>query len=279
MADNITLPTGETIATGEINSSHYQKFMDFEDIVALGLVPGWSTISAMGERETMTVVTGGEDICRMNELNPASSDTESLLTPGSGGVSLSIYCEDADDAAGGIGVQEVTIDYIDTSYAEQTVVVATNGTTAVSTGVTDAVFVNDMYATSMGSNKTAVGNIHCFESGTTSSIFNFIIAGGNKSLVPHRMCPDGCQLLIKGWHCEETNSDRIFYKIRSTDVNGVLNTGIFTFIDSHNCKNSASGWLPLNHVVPARSIIKVSGWALTANAIGNCGWRGFKVAL
>ncbi|MCP5002678.1 MAG: hypothetical protein GY941_01810, partial [Planctomycetes bacterium] len=119
--------------------------MGLDELVALGLVPGWSIMQGMGEREDMAVVPAGEDICRMNELSPAPSNVSRLLTPSTSGEALSIYCEDATDTAAGVGIQEVTIDYIDTSYAAQSTTVATNGGTA-STGITDAVFVNDIYA-------------------------------------------------------------------------------------------------------------------------------------
>ncbi len=274
--DNITLPTGEIVATEQLGTDHYQKTMDFDAMVALGKVSGWTYWHAMGERENMLIVTAGEDICRMNELSPASSNVSRLLTPDSGGEALSIYSESANDTAAGTGVQEVRIHYIDTNYDQQTVDVATNGGTA-STGIT-AVFVNDMYAIDVGSNGVAVDNIHCHKTGTASSIYSFIIQGGNKSLVPHRMVPDGYKLILKGWHADETKSDRIVFRIRSTDMYGSLNSGVFCFKDTaYLCKN-ASSWLPLNQVIPARSVVKVTGWSDTVAAEGSIGWWGYLVA-
>ncbi|MCP4989157.1 MAG: hypothetical protein GY928_24790, partial [Colwellia sp.] len=178
----------------------------------------------------------------------------------------------------GVGIQEVTIDYIDTSYAAQSTTVATNGGTA-STGITDAVFVNDIYASAIGSNGVAVGNIHVHKTGTTTSIYNFIIAGGNKSLVPHRMVPDGHKLLLKGWHTEEAQGKRISFRLRSTDIHGVLNEGIFIFKGVAYCNKSQTGWVPLNVTIPARSIAKVTGWSDAADAEGSCGWWGYLVAI
>ncbi len=277
MADSVRLPTADDVATHVINGKHYQATIGMEEMVALGLVPGWSIMRGMGERESMTVVAAGEDICRMNELSPLSSNPARLLTPSTAGEALSIYCENGADTAAGTGAQEVRIHYIDTSYAQQTQDVATNGGTK-STGITDAIFVNDVYTIDVGTDGVAAGNIHVFKTGTTSSIYNFIIAGGNKSLVPHRMVPDGYNLLLKGWHVEEGQSKRIVFRIRSTDMYGVLNEGVFCFKDTHYCKQTSSGWLPLNETIPARSIVKISGWGDASGAEGSCKWWGYLVA-
>ncbi len=277
MADQVTLPTNDDIATHVINGKHYQAIIPFEDMVALGLVPGWSIMKGLGEREQMLKVVTGEDICRMNELNPSPADVTMMPAPTPSGESLSLYCRDSDDAAGGVGVEEVTIEYIDTSYAPQTKVVATNGGTTT-TGITDSVFVNDVYSSGVGAMPgMAVGNIHVFKTGDTSTIYNFIIKGGNKSLVPHRMVPDGHKLLLKGWHVEEAQGKRINFRLRSTDMNGVLLTDVFCFKDINYCNKSQSGWLKLNDTIPARSIVKVSGWGDVGGAEGSCGWWGYLV--
>ncbi len=268
---------GDDSSLTRVTQANPLPIMSLEELVGLGLTAGWSVMSAMGEREDMTVAAAGEDICRMNELSPASSDTDRLLTPSSSGEALSIYSESGSDSAVGAGVQEVSIDYIDSNYDQQTAVVATNGGTA-STGITNAVFVNDVYATAVSSNGVAVGNIHVHKTGTASSIYNFIIAGGNKSLVPHRMVPDGHKLLVKGWHTEEAQGRRINFRLRSTDIKGVLNEGVFIFKDVAYCNKSQTGWVPINITIPARSIVKVTGWSDTGGAEGSCGWWGYLVA-
>ncbi len=300
MTDNVRISAGTddgaTIALDDIGGVHHQRVkvqygedgsatdvsytnpipvMSFKDAVILGLVPGWSHHKAMGERENQTVQVDGEDICRMNELTPKSSNRQRLLTPSSSGEALSIYCEDTDDTAGGSGVEEVTIKWIDVNYDAQTTTVATNGGT-VSTGITNAVFVNDFYSSAVDG--VSAGNIHCFKTGTVASIYNFIIKGGNKSLVPHRMIPDGHKAILLGWHVEEAQGKRINFRIRSTDMDGVLTDGVFLFKDPFYANKSASGWLPLDELIPARSIIKVTGWSDVAGAEGSCGYKYYLVA-
>ncbi len=301
MADNVELNAGSggaTTATDEISGVHHQRIkiqhgadgsatdvstasplpvMDFDRMVALGLVDGWSHMNAMGERESMLVVTAGEDICRMNELSPASSNVSRLLSPSTLGEQMTVYSEDANDTAAGTGVQEVTIKYIDSNFDQQTAILATNGG-SVNTTPTDIVFINDFYASAVGSNGVSEGNIHIHQTGTTSSIYNFIIQGGNKSLVPHRMVPDGHKLVITGWHCEEGQGRRVVFRIRSTDMNGALLSGVYCFKDTCYLSRTTSGWMPLNQVVPARSIVKVTGWSDQAASEGSCAWRGYLVA-
>ena len=101
--------------------------------------------------------------------------------------------------------------------------------------------------------------------------------GGNKSLVPHRMVPTGKTLILKSWHASEGQQKRVAFRLRSTDMNGVLRPGVFCFKDSAYLRGGASGNLTLNIPVPALSIVKVSAWASESDGYASCAWWGILV--
>jgi len=88
------------------------------------------------------------------------SFTGGTLVYPTGAESLEIVSASANDTAAGTGTQEVTIDYLNTSYVEQSVTVATNGGT-VTTGITDFFrpIGNGLVSSAWGSGLENDGNI------------------------------------------------------------------------------------------------------------------------
>ena len=247
---------------------------DYFSEVSLGNIAGHSIMSAMGERENMSAVATGEDIWRGNELSPAPASDDSIPTPPDIGEQMTVVSENANDNPAGDGIGEVLIHYIDASGGEQEESVTLNGTTPVNTVATDIRFVNDMYATSVGTHGVARDHIKIYATSDSGLVYNMIAQGGNKSLVPNRMVPAGKSLVLKGWHAEEAQSKRMAFRMRSTDMNGVLLPGIFCFKGVAYMKLSSSGELTLNASIPALSIVKVSGWGDQAGSEGSVGWWG-----
>jgi len=242
--------------------------------VARGDVRGKSMMYAFGEAEDMGTTASGEDIWRGGELSQAPSSVTEIPTPASGGETLAVVSESADDKSDGTGVQKVTLAYLDTSGVEQTEEVTLNGATPVPTDATDIMFVNDMYSTQVGSGGVAAGNIAVHKSGTVASVYNMIAEGGNKSMVSQRMVPAGKKLTVVGWHAAETKGKRVNMRIRATAYDGVLLSGIYLFKDVAYINKTTTGWLPVYFVAPALSIVKVTGWPDVADAEVSCSWRG-----
>jgi len=250
---------------------------DYYSEVAAGNVSGSSIMRALGERESMGTTAAGEDLWRGNELSavpsaPASHTT--IPTPDSAGEQMTLICEDANDTSAGTGIQEVTIEYLDATGAEQTTTVTTNGTTGVDLTPATVRFINDMYASAVGSTGVAAGHIRVYKKTDDTLVYNMIAAGGNKSLVPHRMVPLGKYLILKGWHADEAQKKRVNVRIRSTDMEGVLLPGVFCFKDAGYYNQTTSGYLPLNTKIPALSIVKISAWPDAVGAEAGCSWWG-----
>jgi len=235
---------------------------------------GARTMSAMGEFESGNVDAAGEDVCRWEDV----SGPARLPTPAAVGEQMSIVSDDnADNGATATGVLTIRMDYLDANGNEQIEDVTLNGTTPVTTTATDMRFVNDIYALTVGSNGVAEGNIAVYKTGgaIATDLYQIIGAGGNKSLVPHRMVPAGKTLYLQGWHCEEAQAKRAAFRIRSTDMNGVLIPGVFCFKDVAYLNGNVSGERSLHGIpVPSLSIVKVSHWDDAALAEGSCGWWG-----
>ncbi|MCP4937330.1 MAG: hypothetical protein GY927_24755 [bacterium] len=256
-----------------------QFTQDFILEVAKGNVAGHSIMSAMGEWEGGSVDVDGEDCCRWVDFTP--DGPARLPTPAPAGEQMTVISEsNADNGATATGVLTIRIHYLDDNGDEQTEEKTLNGTTGVNTTATDIRFVNDMYALTVGDNGVAEGNIAIYKQGDTipNTLYCMIAAGGNKSLVPHRMVPLAKTLYLQGWHTEISSNDRCAMRIRSTDMNGVLLPGVFCFKGDAYVAKAASGELSLHSVpVPALSIVKVSHWDDQGGSEGSCGWWGVLV--
>ncbi len=84
---------------------------DFKTQVALGNVPGWAIMNAMGESEDMATTATGEDIWRGNDLTPAPTSTTTIPTPSPAGEQMTVVSEsNADNGATVTGVLTARIE-------------------------------------------------------------------------------------------------------------------------------------------------------------------------
>ena len=244
--------------------------------ISQGIVPGHRLMNAMGEFESGNVNAAGEDVCRSEDV----SGPVRLPTPADAGEQMTVASDDVADASAGTGVKTIRIHYIDNAGAEQTEDIIMNGTTGVDTVAINIRFVNDMYALTVGSNGVAEGNITIIKKGgaIATDLYNLIALGGNKSLVPHRMVPVGKTLYLQEWGATEGNGKRTAFRLRSTDMYGVLIPGVFCFKGVAYLNSAASGPIALPNIpIPALSIVKVSYWSVTTNAEGSCNWWGILI--
>ncbi len=246
-----------------------------------GSVIGHSVIVALGEYENgnRNVVTG-EDVTRSEEVGGPGR----LPTPSITGEQFTVVSTSAQDSAAGTGVRTVRLYIIRAADgAEYTEDVTLNGTTGVDTTITDGIFINDMHAIpTVGSNGVAEGNITVYKKGGTiaNDLYQFLVAGGNKSLVPHRMVEAGYTLYLTTWQCTQAQaSKRATYRIRSTDMHGVLMDGVFLFKDVLYLGGpDSSGSVDLFYTpIPEYSIVKVTHWSDADGTEGSCSYGGIKV--
>jgi hypothetical protein len=253
--------------------------LEFKVRVQQGLVPGMSIMSAMGEREQIQTTAAGEDLTRMNELAVAPTSHLLVPTPSFQGEGMSFKSESTEDTPAGAGAAEVTIEYIDAAGREQTEVKPTNGTTLVALTATDIRFVNDFYVSALGATNTtgvATGRIFIHKTGTAGLVYNMIAAGGNKSLVPHRMVPAGKKLLLQhSVKSEKSGAKRCTVRLRSDCTpSGVRQAGVFLFKSTGMFDGSGVPF-ELGDTIPALSVVKASAWASAQPAEAAITWWGY----
>ena len=248
---------------------------DFLIEVAANKVDNYSIMEAFGERENVGTTTAGEDITRMNDLTPAPASHTTIPTPAAAGEQMTIISESALDGTSlNTGIQEVEIHYLDADGNPQTELKTMNGTTGVNTTATNIRFIQYMHATVVGTGGVAAGHIKIYKTGTVNLVYCMIAQGGNMSLLPHRMVPLGKKLILLGWHASEATGKRQAIRIRSTDNEGVILTGIFNFKDTFYLNKTVGVNNFLHQALPALAIVKVSSWANVTGGEVACGWNG-----
>ncbi len=254
---------------------------DFITSVALGLIPGHKIMRALGEREGMGTTGAGEDITRMNDLSPAPTSHVLVPTPAAAGEQMAVVSESSSDAgAASAGASTVEIDYLDASGDEQTTTVTMNGTTGVNLTPSNVRFVQEMHVKTLGSANTtgvAVGPIKIYKTGSVGLVYSMIDAGGNMSMVPHKMVPAGKTLALRMWAPSEAQGKRVAVRIRADcnhAVPPVRQAGVHLFKSTVYLNRTAPGDIPLAYTIPSLSIIKVSGWPDVNGADVGVHWWG-----
>jgi len=248
---------------------------DFKAKVLKGDVPGWSILRGFGEREGMGVPTNGCDVWRGNDSGVGGDDLIPLID--SAGIQISVKSSSANDTSAGTGVRTIRLHYIKADGTEDSEDLVMNGTTGVTTTDTDIVHVQTLHALTVGSNTVAAGNITAYAT-VGGDVYNLIALGGNMSMTMPRMVPAGHKLLVMGWDAEISSNDRIAFRLRSTDDEGVLIEGVFLFKDAAYMAKSNSGQLQALFTAPAFSIVKVSAWPDQTGGECSASWWGYLVA-
>jgi len=251
---------------------HIKRNAEIE--IARGNTPGASVFGGLGERESMAVVVTGEDIWRGNELTPAPTSHTTIPTPSALGEQMTVVSENANDTSAGTGVRTLEIHFIDEAGNAQVETVTMNGTTPVNTVSTKIRFVNHMNTKTVGTNTVAAGHIKIYKTGSVGLVYSMIAKGGNMSLVSNRMVPRGHTLILTGWHGTEAQGKRVALRVRSTDMDGVLLPGVFTFKDTVYLNKTSSGHMDDAIKIPAFSIVKISGWGDATGAEVSVAWSG-----
>ena len=249
------------------------------EVINAGEFLGWE----YGERDSVLAAsTNGEDIWRGNELSATPSAPAShvlIPKPADAGEAMAVISEDAQDGVAGTGIREITIEYLSATGAPATTTVTMNGLTAVALTPLTVRFVQNMYASEVGSGGVAAGNIRIYKVADNTLVYNMIAAGANISTVPHRMVPKGKTLFLKGYiPTEATAAKRC--RIRpmadcSAPISGLTakQGGIYRFLNGAAIDGPGAE-MPLFDNVPELSIVKGMAWTKVDNAEVGFTWWG-----
>jgi len=232
----------------------------------------WSTLSAIGERDSIGSVITGSDVWHYTGL-------DAMPIPNVAGELMELVSTDAQDSATGTGVQKVLVHYLDPDGVPGMEEVTMNGLTPVPifSPNSNIRFVQDIHSTQVGSNGVAEGDIHIRSVSTPANVYDMIKAGGNMSLSISKMVPAGKTLHITRWGASASGKYPVTLRLRSTDHHGQLYEGTFLFKDTATLENSSYSrewskeeWFD----IPELSIVKVSAWTSQPGANIAAHWSG-----
>lgn len=118
-----------------------------------------------------------------------------VFPPSSGG-KVSISSTSESDSTAGTGIRSVLINYLDTSFAEQSTYVLLNGTSTRDTVASDIIRVNSFRAADAGSGGVAAGTISCHATSGATPIYRQIMAGNTRPRAAIYTVPLGETLYI-----------------------------------------------------------------------------------
>ncbi len=231
---------------------------DFFLEVARGNVTGMKGYSIPGRKDGVGI-TVLEDI----------TETGNTVMPRPAGTSLEVASAHASDDISGVGVQEVSIHYLDANGYEQDVAAKTNGSGVTAVG-TDMHDIQWIHSSDVGATGVAVGDI-TLQSVGGGTVYEQISAGGNQSLTSRFKVPNGKIGYILGWQASAVGR-KIDFRLRA-DVHRadreLLNL-VFNFQDTTVLDQVASGWIPFRIPLkcPELSTIKISGLSFTGTGDG-----------
>ena len=159
-----------------------------QDLVSSGAYAQRTYVKVFGKSTTVGTTSAYYDLWMGNTT---------VYRPPSTAISMQIVSSSTSDTSGGSGVQQVTINYLDSSYNPQTIVVTMNGTTAVSLGVS-VLRVNKMYASTVGSTGYPVGNITLQNNAGTIQ-YAYIEAGRNSAQQVYFTVPANKTFYLSQW--------------------------------------------------------------------------------
>ena len=249
--------------------------------IARGVVPGYAILRGFGERDSIGTTAQGEDLTRINELSatPSSPASDTFIPrPAEAGEQMTVISEsDADNGGSATGILTLRVVYLDGSGNQQQTTVTLNGQAAVDLTPSDVMFVQEMHALTVGSNTVAEGHIRIYKKSDATLVYNMIAAGGNQSLVPHRMVPAGKMLYLRKWFASEaTNAKRVRVRLRAdctNEIPPVRQADVFLF-KSVTAIDSSGSPFDLAYAIPALSVVKASAWAQVSGAEASINWWG-----
>jgi hypothetical protein len=254
-------------ATGSITITGYDKMSTLIEVSRTGLYRGSTAylFNIMGSRTAWVNNTDLHDAC---EFLTSSAGQQTYSNP-STAYQLDLVSSNAQDSSadsGGIdgtGVRKVRVVYINNNGAiTDTGAIALNGTTGVTAIASNCAAVLFMEATSVGSGGIAAGNITLYRNGFTTTIYEQISTGGNKSLSGRFRIPTGYSAYLIGWEASAINQD-MDTRLRATCTTyGRVAQTPFLFQDrSYIAVNTNTGGSHVDFVplkIPADADIKIS---------------------
>jgi hypothetical protein len=172
---------------------------------------------------------------------------------------MTVSSSSANDTLGGTGANYVYIEYLDSNYAEQTLTLALNGTTAVST-VVSILRVNLFRVVFSGTGATNAGNVFIgtgvLTAGKPATVYGRITAGDGAAQNGVYTVPAGTECLFMNIGASSTSSKAVKLIV---NIN-IFGTNTWAKVLQYNLYNSTiASPAGVGRAIPAKSDIRIDG--------------------
>lgn len=174
---------------------------------------------------------------------------------------LYLVSTNVNDTSVGTGAQTVRVVYLNDAGLETVTTYTLNGTTPVAV-MADATFIQWMEVASVGAGEVSAGNITISSTNgaaTVATTFEYIKAGGNRSLSGRYMVPSDCTGHLVHWDVGAIGNT-MDCRIRATVFadDDALST-VYHFLDRVFLASGANATQDLEYrTLPAGSVVKIS---------------------
>lgn len=255
---------GIDIIGGKLRTSSAPYLYD----IAEGNVPGHTTWSMMGYNAALTTT--------QETLWPNSSEYAFMATK----AQLEVVSSDnTQDKAGGTGALTVQVNYLTDTYAEGSVTLTLNGTTAVATGASHASIwrVNSFFVKTAGTGLVPVGNLTLRVAGGGATV-GYIPAGKTAARTGVYTVPLGKTLYVTSFGVSAVGVKYVLFTLHANyepNSAALLQRGLFLPLSEIALLDTPyNKLLDMPLALPATTDLKVSATAEAA-AIGTCHLRGW----
>lgn len=177
----------------------------------MGAFDGGTSVIPVGWGVAMGIIGNGVTSGRAQGYVGTSATTgvavrATTYTPQGTNAQRSIKSTSALDTSAGTGAQQVTINYLDTSFVLHSEVVTLNGITAVNTVGTNIAFIESMVVNQVGSGGGNAGTISIFTATAGGgSAWGSIAIGDNQTFWAHHYVPSGVTCYLLSVTCGATS--------------------------------------------------------------------------
>jgi len=247
-------------------STAFDKSIDFDAAVLLGLVPGWTQVRVVGYNADIDA--GTEDLWQGGGVK---------TFPTTAGA-VTIVSTSASDAAAGTGAIAVVVEGLDANYTPISETLLLNGVSNV-VGAQLFFRVNRAYVTIVGSGGVNAGDI----SGTVGGNTQFFIAAGfGATQDGHYTIPAGYTMLVTRYQiaCGRLGAVDLQVVGAARTPNGASTDGYGSWLvlNSFSMSEGSSHVLePRFRLFQGKTDVRIQGVSSGANASATVIWMGYLI--
>jgi hypothetical protein len=239
------------------------------EIQSTGLIEGKTAFlfQILGRRSNWADAATMHDLC---EFLTTTAGQQTFI-PVTTADQLDIVSTSANDTSAGTGTRTVEVTYLDASGNIQITTVTLNGTTAVPLTGIAATAILWMEAVTGGALEVSQGTISLRKVGAPTTIYEQIVAGGNKSMSGRFRVPTGYTAYLVAWDgfaINQTMDIRLRATVKTLDR--TVSTR-YVFQDNMFLATSSNSTRPMPFLkYPAGATIKISAQAGATGGTPRC---------